>query len=97
MAKSIGKFIGTVPLPRKGMPSPKLSEPVFKARYKEQFIDPAFEMLADEIDKIATVAWQAYSESRKSPFTRNAGSEFANPFSGLAGSQKGHSRCSNAL
>ena len=52
MAKSIGKFIGTVPLPRKGMPNPKLSESEFKARYKEQFIDPAFEMLADEIEDL---------------------------------------------
>ncbi len=79
MAKSIGKSIGTVPLPRKGMPNPKLSESEFKARYKEQFIYPPFEGLADEIDSIATVAWRAYSESRKSPFTRKAGPEFADP------------------
>jgi multimeric flavodoxin WrbA len=61
------------------MPDPKLSEVEFKARYREQFTDPAFEKLIDEIDRIAAVAWNAYSESRKSPVTRKAGPDFADP------------------
>ena len=54
------------PAPRKGMPSPKLNEDEFKHRYNEQFLDPAFNELRGEIDRIADVAWKAYSGSRKS-------------------------------
>ncbi|MGD9915372.1 MAG: flavodoxin family protein [Rhizobiaceae bacterium] len=64
---------------RKGMPSPKLSESEFKRRYAEQFVDPAFAPLRAELAKIAEVAWNAYSDSRKSPITRKAGPEFADP------------------
>jgi multimeric flavodoxin WrbA len=67
------------PEPRKGMPSPKLDEETFKRRYRQQFCDPAFGGLSAEIDRIAEVAWQAYSDSRKAPVTRKAGSEFHDP------------------
>ncbi|MCR5878579.1 hypothetical protein [Phenylobacterium sp. J367] len=53
------------PEPRKGMPDPHLSEPEFKARYRERFADPAFRALDAEIEKIAAVAWEAYDEGRK--------------------------------
>jgi multimeric flavodoxin WrbA len=65
--------------PRKGMPSPRLSAAEFRARFLSQFRDPAFEPLAAELDKIATAAWDAYDAHRKSPHTRKAGSEFADP------------------
>src|SRR5262245_33165321 len=65
--------------PRKGMPSPRLSAAEFRARFLSQFPDPAFETLAAELDKIATAAWEAYDAHRKSPHTRKAGSEFADP------------------
>jgi multimeric flavodoxin WrbA len=67
------------PAPRKGMPSPRLDEAEFKHRYRQQFFDPAFTTLAGEIDRIVSVAWDAYSNSRKAPVTRKAGDEFHDP------------------
>ena len=69
----------TAPDPRKGMPSPRLSEAEFKARFLERFQDPAFAPLAAELDRVAEVAWDGYAHSRKSPVTRRAGPEFADP------------------
>jgi len=67
------------PDPRKGMPSPQLSEAEFKARFLERFQDPAFIPLAAELDRIAAAAWDAYANARKAPVTRRAGPEFADP------------------
>lgn len=72
-------FGNAAPSPRKGMPSPRLSEQEFKARYREQFFDPAFDALRGEVEKIMEVAWSAYENSRKSPVTRKAGTDFADP------------------
>jgi multimeric flavodoxin WrbA len=66
-------------MPRRGMPSPRLSEAEFKSRYRQQFFDPAFRAHEAAIGELAEVAWQAYSDSRKSPVTRKAGPEFADP------------------
>ena len=68
-----------VPQPRKGMPSPQLDEGEFRRRYLSAFADPAFETLAVELDRIATVAWDAYSSARKAPLTRKAGPGYADP------------------
>ena len=65
--------------PRKGMPSPRLDEAEFKRRFLAQFPDPAFEPLRADLDRIAGAAWDAYKNSRKSPHTRKAGPEFADP------------------
>ena len=65
--------------PRKGMPSPRIGEFEFKRRFRLQFADPAFDALDTELDTIAEAAWDAYANSRKSPRTRKAGPEFANP------------------
>jgi multimeric flavodoxin WrbA len=65
--------------PRKGMPSPRLSESEFRRRFLDQFADPAYGALAAELDKIAGVAWDAYDHSRKAPRTRKAGGEFSDP------------------
>ncbi|RUV92858.1 NADPH-dependent FMN reductase, partial [Mesorhizobium sp. M1A.F.Ca.IN.022.07.1.1] len=67
------------PKPRKGMPSPRLGESEFKARYLRQFYDPAFQPEADAIGRLAEIAWQAYSEERKAPITRKAGQGFHDP------------------
>jgi multimeric flavodoxin WrbA len=72
------------PEPRKGMPSPRLSEAEFKRRFRSQFQDQAFEPLEAELAKIADAAWDAYEHSRKSPRTRKAGPEFADPDYDLA-------------
>src|SRR5262245_5104038 len=65
--------------PRKGMPSPRLSEAEFRKRFLSQFQDPAFGPLESEIDKVAAAAWDAYDGHRKIPLTRKAGGEFADP------------------
>jgi multimeric flavodoxin WrbA len=70
--------------PRKGMPSPRLSEGEFRKRFLDRFQDPAFGPLAAELDKVAAAAWDAYAHSRKSPHTRKAGTEFADPDYDLA-------------
>ena len=70
---------GKAPEPRKGMPSPRLGEGEFKRQFRAQFQDQAFTPLAQELEKIAHAAWDAYEHSRKSPHTRKAGPEFADP------------------
>jgi len=64
---------------RKGMPAVKLDRAEFEARYRSRFIDPAFRPLQKEIDAVVGAAWDAYSNSRKSPETRKAGPGFADP------------------
>jgi multimeric flavodoxin WrbA len=66
------------------MPSPRLSEGEFTQRYRNQFADPAFESLSQELDRVVAAAWDAYSNSRKSPHTRKAGPGFADPDYDLA-------------
>jgi multimeric flavodoxin WrbA len=61
------------------MPSPQLSEAEFRARFRSQFEDPAFRPLEAELERVASAAWDAYSDARKSPITRKAGPEFADP------------------
>jgi multimeric flavodoxin WrbA len=61
------------------MPSPRLEEREFKRRFRAQFQDRAFDELAAELDGITQAAWDAYRNSRKSPRTRKAGAEFADP------------------
>src|SRR5262245_33855450 len=61
------------------MPSPQLDEQDFRDRFLQQFADPAFAQFREEIDQIAKVAWEGYSKGRKSPVTRKAGKQFADP------------------
>jgi multimeric flavodoxin WrbA len=70
--------------PRKGTPDPQLSEAEFRRRFLAQFPDPAFAALRSELDRIAAAAWEGYSHHRKSPLTRKAGREFADPDYDLA-------------
>ena len=67
------------PEPRKGMPSPQLDEGEFRARFLQQFVDPAFEPLKDELERVAGVAWDGYTNARKSPITKKAGKGYADP------------------
>jgi multimeric flavodoxin WrbA len=63
----------------KEMPSVQLTKEEFKKRYWQRFYDPAFGKLTAEIDRIADVAWDAYDQNRKSPYTHSAGPGFADP------------------
>ncbi|MGX5736757.1 flavodoxin family protein [Bosea thiooxidans] len=67
------------PVPRKGMPSPRLDEAQFRRRFLQQFVDPAFEPVRGKLSDVADIAWQAYAASRKSPLTRRAGQGYADP------------------
>jgi multimeric flavodoxin WrbA len=52
----------------------------FRARFLGRHYDPAFEKeVPEELERILRVAWEAYHEYRKSPRTRKAGAEFAEP------------------
>lgn len=67
------------PIVRKGQGDPTLSRAQFSKRFRAHFYDPAFDSLRAEIEKLENVAWDGYSNSRKSPVTRKAGPEFADP------------------
>jgi len=64
---------------RKGMPSVQLTKSEFVQRFRSRFYDPAFDAVADEIDKVIEKAWDGYHQYRKSPRTRAAGRGFADP------------------
>jgi hypothetical protein len=63
----------------KGMPSVELSREEFARRFRERYLDPAFDAVEAQLDAVIDVAWRAYIEYRKSPRTRRAGAEFADP------------------
>ena len=56
-----------------------LSKAEFTRRFFERFYDPSFDEVAAELAKVAEVAWRNYDEYHKSPRTRRAGREFADP------------------
>jgi multimeric flavodoxin WrbA len=67
------------PIVRKGQGDVKLTREEFDRRLGERFYDPAFDGVRGEIQRILDVAWDGYDEYRKSPRTRRAGDEFADP------------------
>jgi multimeric flavodoxin WrbA len=67
------------PTIRKGQAHWPLPREEFIRRYKERFVDPAFEPLHTQIEQLAQVAWENYVESHKAPRTRKAGPGFQDP------------------
>jgi multimeric flavodoxin WrbA len=63
----------------KEQPSVQLTRAEFEERYRASFYDPAFKEVESELAKVIEIAWQGYTEYRKSPRTRKAGKEFADP------------------
>ena len=63
----------------KGMESTELTRAEFEQRFRERHRDPAFESVSTELDAVIDVAWQTYSDHRKSPRQRPAGNGFADP------------------
>ena len=61
------------------MPSVALTKAEFVRRFRARFYDPAFAREGDAIAAAAEVAWEAYQADRKSPRTKPAGAEFADP------------------
>ncbi len=64
---------------RKGQAPGKLSREQFHEHFRQSYIDPAFDAERDAIERLEEIAWNNYIESRKSPVTRKAGPEFADP------------------
>ena len=64
---------------RKGQAPPPLTRAEFNLRFQASFIDPAFRNEAQSITRLGDIAWQAYIEGRKSPFTQKAGAGYADP------------------
>lgn len=61
------------------MPNVRLPKAAFAERVRARFYDPAFGALQAEIERIIDVAWDGYSNARKSPVTRPAGPGSADP------------------
>jgi hypothetical protein len=62
-----------------GQGSTRLSRSEFERRYRAQFVDPAFDAAKPEVERLTAIAWEAYDDSRKSPHSRKAGPELADP------------------
>lgn len=64
---------------RKGQaPSPLLRDE-FGARFRATFLDPAFRGEDAALARLEAIAWDAYIEGRKAPFTQKAGPGYADP------------------
>lgn len=62
---------------RKGQAPDPITREQFSVRFRASFIDPAFRAEDSSIQRIEAIAWQAYSEGRKSPLTQKAGPGYA--------------------
>jgi multimeric flavodoxin WrbA len=51
----------------------------FGERYRQRFVDAAFEAERTAISRLEQIAWEGYTEGRKAPFTRSAGAGWADP------------------
>jgi multimeric flavodoxin WrbA len=65
--------------PRTGQAPAKLDRDEFHLEFRRSFYDPRYEAVAEELTKVEQIAWENYDGSRKSPVTRKAGAEFADP------------------
>jgi multimeric flavodoxin WrbA len=64
---------------RKGQGDVKLTREEFERRLRERFYDPEFQNVDRQIADVVNVAWKLYDEYHKSPRTRKAGRDFADP------------------
>lgn len=71
MTRTITIHTGQAPKP--------LNRQTFHERFLGRFRDPAYAVEADALARLEAIAWDAYQEGRKAPFTRKAGKAFADP------------------
>ena len=64
---------------RKGQAPAQLDRAEFGIRFRAAFIDPEFRAEDSSIARLEEIAWRAYVDSRKAPFTRKAGPGYADP------------------
>jgi multimeric flavodoxin WrbA len=77
----IFNYFGKTPMTdiRKGQAPAPLTRVQFNARFLASFVDPAYRGEDQSIARLEEIAWQAYTEGRKAPFTQKAGPGYANP------------------
>ena len=63
---------------RKGQAPAPLARAKFTERFRASFKDPAFRAEEASIARLEAIAWAAFSEGRKAPFTHQAGEGYAN-------------------
>jgi len=64
---------------RKGQTSGRLDRAEFSVRFRATFIDPSFRSEDESIARLEEIAWQAYIDGRKAPFTQQAGPGYIDP------------------
>ncbi len=64
---------------RTGQGDVKLTREEFERRLVERFYDPLFDDVRPQIDEVMDAAWPSYNEYHKSPRTKRAGVDFADP------------------
>ena len=64
---------------RTGQAPAPLSREEFGRRFRAPFKDPEFKVELGSVSRLEQIAWQAYIDGRKSPITRKAGADFADP------------------
>ena len=64
---------------RTGQAPDKMSRAEFSAHFQRSYYDPLFDREREAIARLEEIAWQAYSDARKSPKTSKAGAGFADP------------------
>jgi multimeric flavodoxin WrbA len=64
---------------RKGQAPAMLEREEFGLRFRAPYLDPMFNIEAESIARLEEIAWKTYSDGRKTPITRKAGSQFADP------------------
>ena len=65
--------------PRHGEAPEKIDRETFSARFRERFKDPAYRAEDAALQRIESIAWEAYRDSRKAPLKRRAGPGYADP------------------
>ncbi|WP_310449723.1 flavodoxin family protein [Sulfuritalea sp.] len=64
---------------RRGQAPAPLLRAEFGLRFRASFVDPAFRAEDPSLARLEEIAWQAYREGRKAPFTQKAGPGHADP------------------
>ncbi|MBK9574657.1 MAG: flavodoxin family protein [Rhodoferax sp.] len=64
---------------RTGQAPAPLERALFSTRFRASFVDPAFDAEDASIARLEQIAWAAYTEGRKAPFTQKAGPGYADP------------------
>ena len=64
---------------RRGQAPGRLDRAEFSVRFRATFVDPAFRVEDESIERLEEIAWLAYTDGRKAPFTQKAGPGYADP------------------